>query len=242
MANNADTIINKAKSYIGTKESPANSNNVIFNTDYYGKVVSGNSFPWCCTFVWDIFRMCGLSKLFYGGNKTAYCPAVYDWGNKNKLTVAKSKGTKGDIILFDWNKDGVADHIGFIVAKNSDGSYTTIEGNTSVTNNSNGGEVQQRTRTQSTIISIIRPKYTTTTTAKTAVTVAMPTLKAGSKGTQTKYLQKNLNSVMSSGLTVDGIFGTQTKLAVLAFQKKYKLSADGIYGPKSYAKMKEVVS
>ena len=37
----ASTILKKAKSYIGTKENPANSNNVKFNTDYYGHSVKG---------------------------------------------------------------------------------------------------------------------------------------------------------------------------------------------------------
>lgn len=37
----ASTILKKAKSYIGTKEKPANSNNVKFNTDYYGHSVKG---------------------------------------------------------------------------------------------------------------------------------------------------------------------------------------------------------
>ena len=35
----AKQIMNKAISFIGTKEKPANSNNVIFNTHYYGKEV-----------------------------------------------------------------------------------------------------------------------------------------------------------------------------------------------------------
>ena len=48
----ASTILKKAKSYIGTKEKPANSNNVKFNTDYYGHSVKGSSYPWCCAFVW----------------------------------------------------------------------------------------------------------------------------------------------------------------------------------------------
>ena len=72
----ASTILKKAKSYIGTKEKPANSNNVKFNTDYYGHSVKGSSYPWCCAFVWDIFRMCNASDLFFGGKKTAYCPDV----------------------------------------------------------------------------------------------------------------------------------------------------------------------
>ena len=35
----ASTVLNKAISYIGTKEVPAGSNTVIFNTEYYGKKV-----------------------------------------------------------------------------------------------------------------------------------------------------------------------------------------------------------
>lgn len=64
-----NTIIKKAKSYIGTKESPRNSNNVIFNTHYYGRPVHGAAYPWCCVFLWDVFRLCGASSMFYGGKK-----------------------------------------------------------------------------------------------------------------------------------------------------------------------------
>lgn len=152
----AKQIINKAASYIGTKENPAGSNNVIFNTDYYGHPVSGSAYPWCCAFVWDIFRMCGASDLFYNGQKTASCTAVLRWGQTNKQIV--NTGQTGDIILFDWDGSGDADHIGFIESRNSDGSYTTIEGNTAVGNDSNGGEVMRRRRS-SCIRAIIRPMY-----------------------------------------------------------------------------------
>ena len=68
----ASDIIKKATSYLGTKENPAGSNKVKFNTDYYGREVKGASYPWCCTFVWDIFRLANASELFLGGGKTAY--------------------------------------------------------------------------------------------------------------------------------------------------------------------------
>lgn len=154
----ADKILSIAKSYIGVAEKPANSNNVIFNTHYYGKPVSG-SYPWCCTFVWDVFRLAGASALFFNGQKTAYCPAVQTWATKEKLTVDKLKGKPGDLVLFDWNKNNAADHIGFILENKGGGTYTTIEGNTSVTSNDNGGKVMQRTRKTSEILMIIRPKY-----------------------------------------------------------------------------------
>ena len=75
-------------------------------------------------------------------------------------------GKAGDIVLFDWNKNNSSDHIGIIEKKNSDGTYTTIEGNTSLTNNANGGQVMRRTRRQSEISWICRPKYTEKEDAK----------------------------------------------------------------------------
>lgn len=155
----AKKVMDTAARYIGVKESPPDSNNVVFNTDYYGRAVSGSWYPWCCAFVWDVFRIAGASNLFYNGKKTAYCPEVVNWGKASGLTVPISAGQYGDIVLFDWERNGVADHIGFIEKRRSDGSYQTIEGNTAVGNDSNGGEVMRRVRSQSTICCIIRPKY-----------------------------------------------------------------------------------
>lgn len=154
----AKQITDKAKSYVGTKENPPYSNNVVFNTDYYGHPVYGPDYPWCVVFVWDIFRMCGASDLFYNGKKTNNCVDVLKWGRSEGLTVMDGK--MGDLILYDWDNTSIndADHIGFIVARNPDGSYETVEGNTSLTNNSNGGEVMERRRS-SCIRAIIRPKY-----------------------------------------------------------------------------------
>lgn len=157
--NQAKLIMDKAASYIGTEENPPGSNNVIFNTDYYGSAVSGSWYPWCAAFIWDIFRMCGLSHLFYDGQKTAYCPTVYNWAKQKGLIVPKETAKYGDIVLFDWGGDGVADHIGFVEDYNGV-NYTTIEGNTSDSNNSNGGKVMRRTRYASQIQAIVRPKYT----------------------------------------------------------------------------------
>lgn len=73
-----------------------------------------------------------------------------------------------------------------------------------------------------------------------------PNLKKGSKGTQVLYLQNDLNYAGFKGkdgkiLEFDGDFGTNTEYALKAFQKKYGLSTDGIYGSKSKAKMKTLL-
>ena len=214
----AKQIMNKAISFIGTKEKPANSNNVIFNTHYYGKEVSGSAYPWCAAFVWDIFRLCGASKLFYDGNKCAYCPAIKTWATKNKLTVPKNQAKYGDIVIFDWQNDGVQDHIGFVESL-KDGVYTTIEGNTAIGNDSNGGCVMRRTRLASTISCIIRPKYDSTTSKE----VSTETSTANSKsymGNQNYYLnnskvgvwQKAMNKGFDTkALEVDNKFGADSQ-------------------------------
>lgn len=65
-------------------------------------------------------------------------------------------------------------------------------------------------------------------------------LKVGSRGDAVRNLQIALNSLMGAGLDVDGIYGSKTASAVRAFQKKYGLSADGIFGNNSRAKLKSV--
>jgi len=64
--------------------------------------------------------------------------------------------------------------------------------------------------------------------AKLAKTALEGYLKKGSKGEDVKYLQQQL------GLPIDGSFGASTHTAVVALQKKHKLAADGIVGPKTW--------
>lgn len=96
---------------------------------------------------------------------------------------------------------------------------------------------------------IKKPTETTTVVApvtnkEKAPTVAKPTLRVGSNGTQVKNLQKDLNYLGFKGadgkkLTVDGDFGNNTKVALLSFQKKYGLVQDAIYGNDSHSMMKK---
>lgn len=71
--------------------------------------------------------------------------------------------------------------------------------------------------------------------------IAQPTVKLNSKGANAKLLQHNLNQCGYT-LEEDGIFGKLSTAALVRWQHENKLSADGIYGPKSCAKMKEVLN
>ena len=64
--------------------------------------------------------------------------------------------------------------------------------------------------------------------------------KNGSRGEQVKLLQKELNTVMSCKLDVDGIFGTKSTACVKKFQKKNSLTQDGIVGSKTCTKLNQI--
>lgn len=240
-------VLTLARAQIGVKESPAGSNNVKYNTEYYGKEVRDNAstkYPWCCTFIWWLFKKSNASALFYGGNKTASCTTLMDYGKKNGLFV--SSGFKpGDLIFFNWhNSKTSADHIG-ICTSVTEKAVTCIEGNTSVTNNDNGGNVMQRTRNLSVVVGAYRPKYYTGAkvslskgTAKAdTVTLTVPVLKQGMKNDTVKALQSILNGRGYNCGAVDGSFGPATLSAVKLFQKNKGLTIDGSVGPATWSKL-----
>ncbi len=69
-------------------------------------------------------------------------------------------------------------------------------------------------------------------TAEAAETVV---LKSGSTGAQVRTLQTKLKNWGYYRGTIDGIYGSGTKAAVIKFQKKNGLTADGIVGAKTAA-------
>lgn len=64
-------------------------------------------------------------------------------------------------------------------------------------------------------------------------TVETLTLKQGSKGSTVRQIQQKLKNWGYYNGAVDGIFGSGTKKAVIRFQQKNKLTADGIVGAKT---------
>ena len=120
--------------------------------------------------------------------KTDYCPTMGDLAIKKKMNVSWGKQKPGDIVLFDFNRNGTSDHIGIVVSVNKDGSITTIEGNTGSGSNTNGGQVQIRQRKKSQVNYFVRPKYTKNITA--AMVIATAKAEVG-----TKESPKNSNKV-----------------------------------------------
>ena len=62
----------------------------------------------------------------------------------------------------------------------------------------------------------------------------------GSEGEEVEEIQTMLNEIHSADLEIDGKFGMLTLDAVMNFQAEFGLDVDGIVGPITYAKLKEM--
>lgn len=139
------SVLACAISQIGVKENPPNSNNVKYNTWYYGHPVSGSGYAWCAVFMDWCFAQVGISKNLKGLQNPAYVPSWVAWAKANGRWHTEPK--VGAIVVFDWNGDKGGDHIGIVEKIDTKQRIlTTIEGNTAIGNDSNGGEVMRRLR------------------------------------------------------------------------------------------------
>jgi CHAP domain/Putative peptidoglycan binding domain len=136
--------LKKAQAELGYKESGNNSNK-------YGQWYGANYQPWCAMFVtWcDLYGAMPSPSTFARGSHYAYCPYIVNDARLGKRGLSIVSTPKpGDLVLYDWSRDGEYDHIGIFESGNSS-QWQAIEGNTSTSNNSNGGQVMRRSRSSS---------------------------------------------------------------------------------------------
>lgn len=194
---NGKDVLKKAESLIG--ESGTNTWKA-YNTNGTNW---GTGWAWCCAFVWRVFRLCGASKLFYGGGKTASVGIADDWFYRNCKWVKYDDMQAGDIVVFTWYPTGAGNtrsgreksHIGIIEKRVNSNTFYAIEGNTG-----SPARVRRRLRERKWIYAIYRPNYPKATTT--------------TKPTSTK-------------LVVDGKLGPKT---IKALQKYLKVKQDGKLG------------
>lgn len=143
-------IIKIAKNELGYCETPPNSNKT-----KYGQWFGFDGVAWCAMFVSWVYYHAGKPLGNIGFKKgMAGCQTAVEYFKKNGKIVTDPK--EGDIVFFDWNKDGRYDHVGIFVSDIDGKTFKTIEGNTSLTNQSNGGQVMERVRNYSVAL-FVRP-------------------------------------------------------------------------------------
>lgn len=233
----ATQVLDLARSQIGIKATDIKR--CKYNKWYYGSDVSGSAYDWCEVFIQWLFAQLDASDMLY--TKTANCGAQgLAFYNKGKLVTKDYK--VGDIVFFHWSNDKSSyvssvytmDHVGIIEKVNSDGTYTTIEGNTGDTSN---GEVMRRTRYASQISCACRPAYKAEASIEfRTYSIKMSKIWKGAstnKPEQVMALQCLLRVKCYKGkdgkkLTLDGIFGDNTEYALKKFEKDNGLNNNGV--------------
>ena len=204
-----------------------------------------NGFAWCDIFLdWCFVQAYGVEnakRLLCQPNKSLGAGCKYSmqyYKNKGQL---KSSPEIGDQILFK-NSSGEICHTGLVY--NVDRSYVyTIEGNTSTAFGivANGGGVCKKKYKlgYNGIACYGRPKYDVpqSTVKGGTCTMELNVLKKGNKGNSVKALQILLNGNGCACGLADGDFGTNTYDAVVEFQRKKKLDADGVVGAQTWIKL-----
>ena len=244
MSTTRETIVAQARSWIGCKESDGSHKQIIdvYNADKPlprgFKMGYGNE--WCAAFVTACAIKCGATDII---PKECSC--------NNMIELFKGLGCfiendtyvplPADILFYDWNDSGsgdnvgVSDHVG-IVEKVSGDTITVIEGNYSNACKRRTLKVNGR---------YIRgygvPKYED----GASVTVSLPILKKGSKGSYVKLLQHLLTihgctDTKGKPLEIDGSFGSATRYALATFQSREELTTDCVCGAESWSALCKV--
>lgn len=206
-------VIDLAKSQVGVKENPKNS-----NRQKYGEWYGVNGVKWCVQFVEWVFAHAGQTLPY----KTASCKSLYDWYKANAPQQIFSTPKAGDIVYYNWG------HLGIVTEVTSNTYIKSVEGNTSssaIGSQDNGDGVYERSRLRSKVVAYIRPYK-----EDEKVTVTLDVLRKGSKGAEVKTLQQLLNANGYKCGTADGDFGSNTEKALKKYQTAKKLTADGVCG------------
>lgn len=135
--------------YLGVHEDPPGTNQTLFGT-WFGV----NGVPWCNIFVSYCFvEGSGLEICagYHGsgtkaGKGCAYVPTTENWLLARRLSVNPNSIQPGDIVIYAWDRKSPT-HIGMCCTRpDPTKTFQSLEGNTSLASDSNGGEVLLRPR------------------------------------------------------------------------------------------------
>lgn len=185
--------------------------------------------------------------LNFGNDEVAWCSIFTNWvalqanlprSNKADARSWLQVGEKtiwpqpGDIVVF-WrgSRAGWKGHVGFFMGFTKSGkSIYCIGGN-------QDNEVNIQTFALDRILEF------RSLTAPDTSSIPIPTgyLRQGDSNNHVKQLQQLLKQLEFLSGTVDGVFGPKTEMALRAFQKKHKITVDGIYGSESRGILEKII-
>lgn len=221
----ASRVLDVARREIGTHESPAGS-----NRQRYGAWAHRDGVAWCGIFTTWVFAAAGYDwRAQIPG--FPYTPALEaGLSRMGWARVNPQDARPGDVVFFDFpdHVDRIQ-HVG-IVESNNGRELTTIEGNTSITSDDNGGEVMRRQRPYRLVAAVRRPPYSVPASKVRIRRVLKRRRLFMMRGDDVRAVQR---LVGLQGNDVDGKYGPQTERAVRTWQRAHHLTVDGEFGEKS---------
>lgn len=222
------------------------NNTIGLNRDQLG--MSG-TYAWCAHYVSNVLRYVGIEHMYDTSctKLQAKMDDAKDWDEPNDDPIP------GDILFFDWDhidEPLPLDHVGIVTAYDpATKKITYVNGNGS----SSYIVTKQEMRSDSKFVEywmryvgedakpdkavqkeIEKPKE------KVMCTVELEQLEKGCASPSVETMQ-NLLVDVNYDIVVDGRFGDATDAALRQFQKDYKLTVDGICGPKTWKALIEAI-
>ncbi len=213
---------------------------------------------WCGDFVTDIYKRAQIPlppMQSPGRTGFAYCPAAVDFGREHQATRDSWHSEPGDIVLFNWNGDKLADHTEIVTAYQG-GELFTIGGNSGPSNvdryRGKGGVHRHRwdapaSRGNNLIMTVLDtskivrfggPAHPTHPAGPPAAGPRLLMLKSPlMKGADVQAVQEALNRRNHAGLAADGVYSPGTRDAVVDWQRHDHIEVDGIVGPQTRASL-----
>jgi hypothetical protein len=209
---------------------------------------------WCGDFVTDIYKRAQIplpSMQPVCRTGFAYCPDAVEYGRKHGATRFSWQAEPGDIVLFDWDGHGVADHTE-IVTGYQGGVLFTIGGNSGPSNvdgfrgeggvhrhrwdapSGQGNDLVLVVIDTSKAVQLGGPAHLTKAGIAPPAEPRLLMLKSPMMtGADVRAVQNALNQRNHAGLATDGAYGPLTRDAVLNWQRSKKIEVDGIAGPQT---------
>lgn len=183
---------------------------------------------WCDMYVFWLYDANGCGSLLpWKGKQRTYCPASIKWCRKHLAEIPPYLAMACDPIYFDWDKNGVPNHIGVVEERVSATRVNTIEGNTS------GGKVDDKKRERY-ICGIFRPHFKPTT-----VKLAQLAIDGQFDYNDIANLQRALKKLNAYTGPVEGVLGKNT---VKGLQKVAGAKQDGAWGNETSRKVQALIS
>lgn len=241
MAKTAKGLVEQAKAWLGFNETDGTHKKIIDTYNAHQPLARGYKVKytdeWCATFVSAVAIKAGYTDIIPTecgcGEMVKLLQKLGAWVENENRTP-----NPGDILFYDWQDDGKGDNTGWpdhvgIVEKVENGKITVIEGNYSKS---------VKRRTISVNAKNLRgygvPKYDAEPKQET-VSVVLPVLKKGAKGSTVKAMQILLMGYNQNlgGYGADSSFGGATEKALKAYQAEKGLTANGACDQKTWAKL-----